>query len=209
MNEKQAVQYRAVKRCVFAIIEKADESQKNWVHTASRACDIFILFLVSMSIASAFLETFSLSRGAKLALSVVECVSVALFTIEYALHIWTATEKPRYRRRSPKQARIKYLCSFIAIIDLITILPFYVSLFSRNEQVLRIVPLFRLLRILKVNRYTPALAKITAVIKSKASELISTMFVVILLMMMASALIYVVESPVQPNIINLSPKTRV
>ncbi len=89
----------------------------------------------------------------------------------------------------------------MALVDLLAILPFYLPfIIPIDLRVLRMVRLLRILRILKVNRYTSALSAVGNVIKSKASQLISSMLVVLVLMVMASVLMYNVESEAQPEV---------
>ena len=89
----------------------------------------------------------------------------------------------------------------MALIDLVSILPFYLPfVFNVDLRILRTLRLFRLLRIVKVNRYTYAIQKVLEVIKNKSTELISSIFVIFILMLISSVLMYSVESPVQPEV---------
>ncbi len=133
------------------------------------------------------------------ALSITENFSVVVFTIEYALRLWTATCV--YENTSHLKARVKYIFSFMPLIDLLAILPFYLPfIFPVDLRVLRLIRLLRLMRIFKLNRYTRALSAIGNVLKNKASQLISAVFVVFLLMIIASILMYSFENEAQPNV---------
>lgn len=88
----------------------------------------------------------------------------------------------------------------MAIIDLFAILPFYLPFFIPIDlRVLRSLRLVRLLRLFKLNRYTTALSTIGAVFKNKASQLISSVFIVSLLMLISSISIYSAEHEAQPQ----------
>lgn len=89
----------------------------------------------------------------------------------------------------------------MAVIDLLAILPFYLPfIFPIDLRVLRTIRVIRLFRLFKVNRYTNSLSIIAKVFKSKASQLISSVFVVGLLMIISSVLMYSIENPVQPEV---------
>ena len=78
----------------------------------------------------------------------------------------------------------------MAIIDLLSILPFYLPFFFNVDlRVLRSLRLVRLLRIFKANRYTYAIQKVLFVIKNKSTELLSSIFVIFV-----SSLIYDIQS---------------
>lgn len=89
----------------------------------------------------------------------------------------------------------------MALIDFFAIIPFYIPFVIKIDlRVLRMLRLIRLLRIVKVNRYTTALYKVLGVVRKKSSELISSIFILFILMLISSILIYYIESPVQPDV---------
>ena len=186
--------YENAKKRTFEIIEK---SQKGDI--LSTIFDYFIVILISLNVASVFLETFELSVYLNNFLRKFEIFSIIIFTIEYILRLWTSTLL--YPDKNSFVARVKYIFSFMAIIDLLSILPFYLPFFFNVDlRVLRALRLVRLLRIFKANRYTHAIQKVLLVIKNKSTELISSIFVIFILMLISSVLMYSVESPVQPEV---------
>ena len=88
----------------------------------------------------------------------------------------------------------------MALIDLLAILPFYLPfIIPIDLRVLRMLRMVRLFRVFKVNRYTNALTSIGAVFKEKKNQLLSSIFVVMVLMVIASVLMYNIENEVQPE----------
>jgi len=88
----------------------------------------------------------------------------------------------------------------MALIDLIAILPFYLQfLLPHNLVVLRTLRAVRLLRLLKITRYTNVTTIIGTVLKKKAGQIISSTFIIFLLMIITSVLMYYVESAAQPE----------
>lgn len=182
-----------LKQRTYEIIESANDGD-----TVSKIFDIFIIILIILNLVMVIAETFDIPEDWKNILNYAETISVIIFTIEYVLRVWTSNLL--YPKKSSFKARIKYIFSFMALIDLLAILPFYLPLFIPIDlRVLRVLRIIRLLRIFKINRYTNALNTIGQVFKNKASQLISSIMVVGLLMIIASVLMYNIENSVQPE----------
>ena len=185
--------YKKIKNRVFQIIE-ADNGKS----LASRIFDIIIISLIIINVAAVIIDTFDIPQYVSAALYYIEIVSVIIFTIEYVLRIWTADLlRPQL---SPFAARLRYIFSFMALIDLFAILPFYIPfIIPIDLRVLRALRIFRLFRLFKMNRYTSALKTVGNVFKEKKSELLSSMIVVLLLMIISAVLMYNIESQAQPE----------
>lgn len=182
-----------IKERVYCLIRDDDEND-----LASNIFDAAIISLIVINVILVILDTFALPLWVQNISNVIEFISVIIFTIEYLLRLWTATYL--YPVKTPFKARLKYICSFMAIIDLLAILPFYIPfIIPFDLRVLRTLRVIRLLRLFKVNRYTDALSTIGNVFKKKASQLLSSMFIVLLLMVIASVLMYNVENAAQPD----------
>ena len=183
--------YKKIKSRVFEIIEVG----KN---LPSRIFDVFIIIMIILTLITVIAETFDIPSFWQDIFNKFEIVSVIVFTVEYILRVWTADLL--HPELSPLRARLKYIVSFMAIIDLLAILPFYLPFFIKIDlRALRALRVIRLLRVFKINRYTSALSTIAQVFKNKASQLISSMLVVGLLMIIASILMYNIESAAQPD----------
>lgn len=181
------------KEKVLKIISADDEN-----YLPSRIFDILIIALIILSIISIILSTFNNLPNKIVSLNAYfEYISISIFTLEYLLRIWTADI---LYNAGPIKSRLKYIFSFMAIIDLIAILPFYLSFITIDLRLLRMFRLFRLLRIFKLNRYTTALNSVVSVLTKKKDQLISSMFVVIILMIISSILMYYCEHDVQPDV---------
>lgn len=187
--------YERIKGRVYNLIRDDDENG-----LAASLFDGFIIAVIAINVLLVILDTFrGIQDSARRVFYGFEVFSVTVFSIEYALRLWTADRI--YPERTRAKARLKYIASFMAVVDILAILPFYVPfLFPIDLRVLRMVRLLRLLRLLKVNRYTSALSTVGDVIKRKAAQLLSSMFVVIILMVMASILMYGLEGDAQPEV---------
>lgn len=186
--------YERLKKRTFEIIEKAEKGD-----IASTLFDTSIMILICVNSLSVFIETFQISTQFQKILYKIEFFSIIIFSVEYILRVWTA--ELLYENVPPIKAKIKYMFSFMALIDLFAILPFYIPFIIKVDlRILRMLRLVRLSRIIKVNRYTTALYKVIDVVKKKSSELISAVFMLFLLMLISSILIYYIESPAQPDV---------
>lgn len=182
-----------IKKRIFEIIEAAKEND-----TASKIFDLFIIILIIINVILVIADTFALPESVKKIFGYIEIFSVIIFTLEYFLRLWTANFL--YPSLKPFRARIKYVFSFMALIDLFAILPFYVPfLLPIDLRVLRMLRIIRLLRVFKINRYTGALISIGIVFKKKKSQLFSSIFVVVLLMIISSVLMFNIEHEAQPE----------
>ena len=182
-----------IKRRVYDILEYSESGNK-----VGKTFDVFIIILIIINVITVIVDTFETPERVKLCLRYIEIVSVIIFTVEYLARLWTCDLK------QPDlpiiKSKIKYVFSFMAIIDLLAILPFYLPMIITVDlRVLRMLRIIRLFRIFKISRYTNALNTIATVFKNKASQLISSMAVVLMLMLMASVIMYNVEHEAQPD----------
>ena len=185
--------YRKLKQIVFDVIQPAENGR-----IASKIFDLIILAMILLSVASVFIATFDLPREYQNSLQQIEHISLIVFSVEYLLRIWTADLL--YPGSGFFGSRIKYIFSGMALIDLLAILPFYLPMFLPVNLIgIRAVRLVRLLRLLKLNRYSDALASIGRVFKGKSREIFASLFFVLILLVVASLLIYYAEHDAQPQ----------
>ncbi len=185
---------KGMKRKIFDIIEP---DRNNSV--ASRIFDRVVAFMIVASVVVVFATTFDLAPRTLDILLWIENFASVVFSVEYVLRIWTANLK--YPKMSPLKARLRYMSSSMAIIDLLAILPFWLPMFLPSSLLgVRAIRLVRLLRILKFNRYFDAMRSLGDVIASKRRELIGSIFFVSLLMLVSSLLMYAAEHDAQPHV---------
>jgi len=125
---------------------------------------------------------------------IVELFSVAVFTIEYLLRVWVSAEGSAH---PPLQARLRYMVSFMALVDLLAILPFYLSMFVGIDT--RLLRILRLLRIFKLTRHFQALGILLEVLRIEGPALLAAVFIMLVLALLAAGGMYVVEHDAQPE----------
>ena len=168
--------------------------------------NVFLIALISLNVVAIFLETVdSIYERYEQAFWYFEVLSVAIFTIEYLARVWSCIDLADIPDFSPIKGRIRYMLSPIALVDLIAILPFYLSLYMTID--LRFLRVLRLLRLFKLTRYSPALGALLDVIQ-KESEALLAAFVVLLMMLVISAGgIYFLENDLQPDTFGSMPQS--
>lgn len=185
--------HNVLERRIFNLIREDDI---NTFH--ANLIDGFLIVLVIISVIVAFLSTFDLKDETHDLILILETIFIILFTIEYLLRIWTA--ELMYENLSPWRSRLKYALTPMAMIDLFSILPFYLPLVGISVSSLNAIRIIRLLRIFKINRYTHSLTLIWMVLKKQAAQLFSSILVILVLMFIAAMLMYDVEHIAQPEV---------
>src|SRR5687767_7769596 len=133
---------------------------------AAKAIEWLLVTLIFLNIIAILLESVQEINDTYYdVFQAIEHFSVTIFAIEYALRIWTSPENPKYNH-----SRRRYIFSGMAIIDLLSIFPFFLDLLllpmvDIDLRALRIIRLFRLMRMLKIARYLKALTIMQAVLR--------------------------------------------
>ncbi|MEG9326399.1 voltage-gated potassium channel [Salinimicrobium catena] len=153
--------------------------------TAGKAFDLVLLFVILLSIVVVMLESVkSINAEYFEYLYITEWVITIIFTVEYILRIITI-KKPK-----------KYIFSFYGIIDFISTIPTYLTLFMGGYNVLlavRALRLLRIFRILKIARYIGEANKLSIALKHSRPKILVFLFAVIIITIIAGTVMYLVE----------------
>ena len=189
-----------MKERLYNILETATEG-----NSVSRVFDVFIIVLIALNVLAVILETVEgLYIRFEQVFNLFELFSIVVFTIEYVLRLWVCTVNEKYG--PPVKGRLKFVSQPMALIDLLAILPFYVPVvFPLDPRFLRALRLFRLFRLFKMGRYSESLQTLGNVLKSKKEEMVVTFFVISLMLVFASSIIYYVEHDAQPEAFSSIP----
>lgn len=188
---KQA-EYKKMKKRIFDIIQIGQKGD-----LVSRFFDMFIVVVIVANISVLFLETFDELADYTSIFRIIEIVTISIFAIEYLLRIWTAGYL--YPDKTKGKAVLRFLVSFDGIVDLCTILPFF---FLSGFVALRMLRVVRILHLFRINAYYDSINVITSVLSEKKNQLISSIFIILVLMMASSLCMYSAEHEVQPEIFN-------
>jgi voltage-gated potassium channel len=135
----------------------------------------------------------------------LEVFSVTVFSVEYLARLWVCTLKSRFWHGI--WGRLRYALTPMALIDLLAILPFFISGLTIDLRFLRVMRLLRLARILKLGRYSNALQLISRILASKKEELAVALAAVLSLLLVASSFMYFIENKAQPDAFASIPHT--
>ncbi len=171
---------KKIKQTIHEIIFEADTP-------SGRYFDIILMAAIILSVIIVILDSVpSITDEYGVYFHAIEWILTILFTIEYALRIYTVN-KPS-----------KYIFSFYGIIDLLAILPTYLSLFlvgSHYLMIIRILRLMRIFRVLKLGRYIRAAKSLSAALRSSREKIIVFLEVVVTIVVIVGSIMYLVEGP--------------
>ncbi len=186
---------RAWRKRLNEIIEVAAPEDK-----ASRAYDLLNMVTIIINLIVSLAYTFEEAREAYGSLLVVlELVTVAFFAVDYLLRLVTA--KMRHKQLSEAKAMLKYALSFTGIVDLLSFLPYGLPFFFPSGAIaFRMFRIVRIFRLFRINSYYDSINVITEVISNKGQQLISSVFIIVVLMLGASLCMYSIEHEAQPHV---------
>lgn len=191
---------KTLKKRIFDVIESPDP--EDW---RGRSFDDFMIVLIVFNITAVILETVeSLASSYGTLFLYFEYFSITVFTVEYILRIWTANEIDDERFQAPIKGRIRFAMMPLSLIDAIAILPFYLGMFVSVD--LRFMRVFRLLRLLKLTRYSVALQMLGSAVYAQRRALWATLIIILMLLVFASSIIYLLEKDIQPEAFSSIPQ---
>jgi len=156
---------------------------------SGRAFDIFIQIIIVLSVLSFSVETIpGLPPSVIQGLVFFEVITVMIFTVEYLLRILVAENKPRF------------IFSFFGIVDLLAILPFYLTAMGIDLRPIRALRMLQLVRILKLARYSESMRRIHLAFKLVKEDLVLFFFVAIIVLYLSAVGIYYCERLAQPEV---------
>lgn len=172
----------------------------------SRAVDTFLIALIVLNVLAIVLESVaSIKAQWSETFYWIETVSLCIFTVEYILRVWSITaNRFRSEYHHPLWGRLKFMCSPMALIDLLAIAPFWLHLiFPMDLRFLRVV---RLLRILKLTRYSAAMNFLFDVVREEGKVMGAALFSALILLLLTSSAIYLAENGAQPEVFSSIPQ---
>jgi voltage-gated potassium channel len=152
---------------------------------AGKAFDVALLFAILLSVGAVMLESVaSLRAEYGMALRAAEWVFTAVFTIEYAIRLICVPHP------------LRYAISFFGVVDLLAVLPSYLSLIIPGSQSLLVIRALRLLRVARVFKLAHFLGEIevlTAAMRASRNKVIIFMGTVLILVTILGSAMYLIE----------------
>ena len=192
---KQDERWEQRKKRTFEIIEVGAPGDY-----VSRIYDFASAMIIVLNLVVSILCTFDdiYARWGAL-FFVLENLTVVFFAVEYLLRLWTS----QYLRpdHTPLRAAWRYATSFLGIVDLISFLPFYLPIFFPSGIVaFRMMRVVRIFRLFRINAYFDSISVIAAVISNKRQQIISSVYILAVLMLASSLCMYSMEHEAQPDV---------
>ena len=167
---------------------------------ASRSASLingFIAALIVFNVAALMVGTVeSIYSRAPWLFLWIEWVSLSVFVVEYLARVWSCVESPRYRHWL--YGRLRFALTPYAMIDLIAILPGLMPFIGADLRSLRLARILRILRLAKLGRYSRSIHIFGVVFKKSRQDLAVVIIGLILLLCIASSLMYFAENEAQP-----------
>lgn len=165
---------------IKAIVERNDTA-------SGRAFDLIVQALILLSVVTFSMETLpDLGASTRKFLDVTEIIVIIIFTLEYLLRLYVANRKTGYA------------LSFYGLIDLMAIIPFYISL-GVDLRSLRIFRMLRLFRLMKLFRYNKAIQRFSRAFVDAKEEVVLFSVVTSMLLYLSAVGIYYFENEAQPE----------
>jgi voltage-gated potassium channel len=184
----------AKKRRIFDIIQIGYD--EDW---QSRAFDLMLIVMILANLFIVIFSTFDSAEAYRGILDAVEWVTVAVFAVEYGLRVWTA--EYLYPGMGKGRAVRKYITSFSGVIDMLSFLPNLLPFFFPAGLVaFRMFRVIRIFRLFRINAYYDALNVIGDVIHGKKGQILSSIFIIVVLMTASSLCMYHLEHEAQPEV---------
>jgi voltage-gated potassium channel len=189
----------SLKKKIYRILDVSDDQTG-----ISGGFDFFLAGIILLNVLALMLETVEpLYAEFREVFTWFEIFSIGFFTLEYLLRVWTITEHPDYRH--PVRGRLRYMVSFIALVDLLAFLPFYLPMVGLDLRFVRLFRFFRMFRLFKATRYFGSIVIVSRVLRRKSRELTICFIFLVFMLIVSSCLIYFAERGAQPDVFSSIP----
>jgi voltage-gated potassium channel len=191
---------RDLRRRVYLALEQGPVGDR-----LSSWADRFLIALIIVNLVAVALESIPAYESRyENAFALIEYFSLAVFTIEYGLRLWTAVEHGPNRHLRHIRARMKYALSTAGLIDLIAVLPFWFAVVLPSD--FRFVLVFRMVRFFKIARYSPAMRSLLDVLYNERRALFGCLVIALGSSLVAASLMHLAEGKVQPDKLGTIPE---
>jgi len=186
--------YQRIKRRTYEIMDgTVPDAYSHFV-------EIFIALLVVANVIGIILESVpEIHEAFEAEFHAFDVFSVMVFSVEFVMRVWSYGHKYLEEKNSQWAGRKEYLFSFYGIIDFVSTVPFYLQLIFPGAD-LRVLRMFRLMRIFKLSRYNSAFEDMVAAVKAEKDSFSSAVFLLFISCLLFSSLIYIIEGHEQPEV---------
>jgi len=164
---------------------------------------VIILFIVVNLVAAALETVPVLEAQYGRWFTAIEWISLVLFSGEYLTRVWIAVEHAPDRHLSHARARLKFVTSAAGIVDLLAVLPVWFGIVFSTD--LRFLMVFRIVRFLKLTRYSPAMRSLIEALYNERRALFGCFVILIGTTLVTATMMYLAERHAQPDKLGTVP----
>jgi voltage-gated potassium channel len=162
--------------------------------------ELGLIILITTNVLAVILETVpSIYKPYHTFFSGFETFTVYAFATEYLIRVWASVEDPRIGVGNPVTGRLRFCMRPMSVIDLLSFLPYFVTLFTGGIVDLRALRILRLLRLLKIARYSQAMPAMLGVLYAERRALLGSFILLLCTVCITGELMHLVEGPGQPD----------
>ena len=188
-----------LRRSVYELLEQGPIGASR-----TRALSRIVILLIVVNLVAAALESVPhLEAAYGRWFAAIEWLSLVIFTLEYLARLWVAAEHTPDRHLPPARARLRFAFSAGGLVDLFAVLPFWLGLFLDVD--LRFLLVFRIVRFLKLARYSPAMRSLMEALYNERRALFGCVVILIGTTLVTATLMYLAERHVQPEKLGTVP----
>ncbi len=181
------------RRTVYTVIEAGGSGR------ASRIFDHFMVVLIVLNVIAVILESVpSIEAPFSREFRFFDMVSVTIFAVEFAARIWASIEIPAVRQRGAFRGRLMFACRPSQIIDFLAFAPAFLSFIFPGID-LRFIRVFRLLRFLKLARYSPAMVTLSRALYEERRALSGALILMLGTAVFSGTVMHAIEGHAQPD----------
>jgi len=185
---------------IYQILEFTDPEDRT-----SRFISFGIVGLIIVNVLAIVLESIpSLYEAYEKTFFKLEIVSCIIFILEYVLRVWASVEDPETiedesgTQITNGRRRINFMLKPLAIIDFLAFVPIFLQLLFPGVD-LRFLRALRLLRVFKLTRYFQSFEMILEVLHDEWRSLAGTVFIMLVILVIAACGLYYIERDIQPD----------
>lgn len=184
---------KTLRQKVYAIVNETPDSGK--LH---EVFDFFIVLWVLISVTAVILESVeAINYHFHVEFIILDTIAVAIFSTELLLRLYSCTENPEYQHWLA--GRLRYAKQYSTMVDILAITPFFLESLLDHLFDLRFLRVFRLMRLLKLARYSEATKSLFIVVQREWPVMKASVFIMLMLVMLAACLGYLFEHDAQPD----------
>ncbi len=193
MNARVGDSKSTWRRWCYNVVEAGGSS------AGARFFDDFMVGLIILNVLAVILESVpSIQKPFEMEFYVFDFVSIIIFTIEYVVRLWASIEIPAIKHRGAFYGRLTFASRPSQIIDFLAFAPSYLSFFMPGLD-LRVLRMFRLLRFLKLVRYSPAMVTLGRALYEERRALVGAMILMMGTAVFSGTIMHVIEAEAQPD----------